>query len=118
MTWSARKKKCKVFLKWYIEHSLPLFTQGGVTTLPVMTSQLQDAYYQDNALLKQIVENVVPYTVSAVWPCTEIYPAFAQIEGEGLVGMAMQEVLTGNRDYEKIAETYNEKIAAAIADAQ
>lgn len=115
---SKYPEACKVFLKWYIEHSLPLFTQGGVTTLPVMTSQLQDAYYQDNALLKQIVENVVPYTVSAVWPCTEIYPAFAQIEGEGLVGMAMQEVLTGNRDYEKIAETYNEKIAAAIADAQ
>ena len=115
---SKYPEACKVFLKWYIEHSLPLFTQGGVTTLPVMKSQLQDPYYQDNALLKQIVENVVPYTVSAVWPCTEIYPAFAQIEGEGIVGMATQEVLTGNRDYEQIAQKYNEKIAAAIADAQ
>lgn len=115
---SKYPEACKVFLKWYIEHSLPLFTQGGVTTLPIMSSQLQDSFYQDNALLKQVAEQVIPTTVPAVWPCTEIYPAYAQIEGEGLVGLALQEVLTGNRDYEKIAETYNEKIAAAIADAQ
>ena len=115
---SKYPEACKVFLKWYIEHSLPLFTQGGVTTLPIMDSQLQDPFYQDNALLKQVVENVIPTTVPAVWPCAEIYPAYAQIEGEGLVGMAMQEVLTGNRDYEQIAQKYNEKIAAAIADAQ
>lgn len=115
---SKYPEACKVFLKWYIEHSLPLFTQGGVTTLPIMSSQLQDSFYQDNALLKQVAEQVIPTTVPAVWPCAEIYPAYAQIEGEGLVGLALQEVLTGNRDYEKIAETYNEKIAAAIADAQ
>ena len=115
---SKYPEACKVFLKWYIEHSLPLFTQGGVTTLPIMDSQLQDPFYQDNALLKQVVENVIPTTVPAVWPCAEIYPAYAQITGEGLVGLALQEVLTGNRDYEQIAQKYNEKIAAAIADAQ
>lgn len=115
---SKYPEACKVFLKWYIEHSLPLFTEGGVTTLPIMDSQLQDAYYQENALLKQVVENVVPTTVPAVWPCEEIYPAYAQIEGEGLVGLATQEVLTGNRDYEQIVEKYNEKIAAAIQDTQ
>lgn len=115
---SRYPEACKVFLKWYIEHSLPLFTQGGVTTLPIMDSQLKDPYYQENALLKQIVENVIPTTVPASWPCAEIYPAYAQIEGEGLVGLAMQEVLTGNRDYEQIAQKYNEKIEVAIADAQ
>ena len=57
---SKYPEACKVFLKWYIEHSLPLFTQGGVTTLPIMDSQLQDPFYQDNALLKQVVENVIP----------------------------------------------------------
>lgn len=111
-------EQCKTFIKWYVEHSLPLFTEGGVTTFPVLKSQLADAYYSDNPFLKQVIDNVLPTAATASWPYEGIPASYGQVEGEGYVGLACQEVLAGGRDYEAIANKYNEQIAAAIAEAE
>lgn len=111
-------EETKVFIKWWIENNLSLYTEGGALTYPVRKSFLQDEYYLNDPLAKEIIEKVFPYSATPVWPTNNLYPAFSQIDGENYVGKALQEVLTGNDDLQGIVDKYNAMIVTAIEDAQ
>lgn len=111
-------EEAKIFIKWWIENNLSLFTEGKGETFPARLSFMQDKYYTDDILSKETVENVFPYSVAPVWPTPNIFPSFSQIDGENYVGKAIQEVLTGNDDFQTIVDNTNQMIKDAIAEAE
>lgn len=103
------------FIKWYIENSRDLFTKGHAG-FSASSAVNDDPFFRENPVYSQILDNVLPYSTVPTWPTPNLYPAFSQIEGELYAGMALAEVLSGGRDFEAIANKYNDMIAQAITD--
>lgn len=111
-------EECKVFIKWWIEHMNPLFTTGGINGYPSVKSMLSDEYYQSKEYIKSCVDNAVPCGTVPVWPNANLYEAWSVIEGENYLGMALQEVVTGNTDNKAIEEKIGTLIQQAFEDAE
>jgi multiple sugar transport system substrate-binding protein len=101
-TQSDHPEEGKAFIKWWSENNLPLWTEGHAGPFPARLSYTKDPYFSDQWLSREIAEKVMSTSVSPVWPAEVLYPEFAQIEGENYVGMTLQEIYAGNRDYEGI----------------
>lgn len=110
-------EESKIFVKWWIEHMLPLFTEGGVNGYPANKEMLQDEFFAREPYIAEAVNNAVPYGVPPVWPAKNLYTAWSVIEGENYLGMALQEILTGNTDHAAIMEKYQNMIQQAFDDA-
>ena len=111
-------EECKVFIKWWIEHMNPLFTTGGINGYPSVKSMLSDEYYQSKEYIKSCVDNAVPCGTVPVWPNANLYEAWSVIEGENYLGMALQEVVTGNTDNAAIEDKIETLIQQAFEDAE
>ncbi len=110
-------EECKIFIKWWIENGLSLFTDGKAEVFPARQSFMDDPYY-DDIISQECAEYINPNGTSAVWPMENLFTAFAQIDGENYIGKPLQEVLTGKTDYQAIADKYNEMIKNAIAESE
>lgn len=115
---SKHPEECKVFVKWWVEHMLPLFTDGGVNGYPSVASMMSDDYFQSEPYIKSCVENAVPYGTTPVWPNPNLYDAWSVIEGENYLGMALQDVVTGKTDNDAIEEKIGNLIDQAFEDAE
>lgn len=104
----------KKFIKWWMENNLPLWTEGKASSLPARLSFMKDPYFAQNKFSKEFIEKIIPTVVSPVWPAKSIYTQFSQIEGENYLGKALQEITTGNTDYEGIAKKTDELIVNAL----
>ena len=107
---------CRSFIKFWIENELPLWTEGGCSQVPSVSSNSSNEYFQNIWYQKQFAELIIPNSVPTCYPAPAAYPAFSQIEGEDYYGKALQAVITGNRDYAAIAQTAHDQIAKALAD--
>ena len=96
----------------------PLFTTGGINGYPSVKSMLSDEYYQSKEYIKSCVDNAVPCGTVPVWPNANLYEAWSVIEGENYLGMALQEVVTGNTDNEAIEDKIGTLIQQAFEDAE
>lgn len=105
----------KTFIKWWVENNTEVFTVGKAN----FSANLEvnnDPFFSEDPIFSQVLNNVLPYSTAPTWPTPYLYEAFSQIDGELYVGHALGEILTGGRDYQAIADKYNQKIADAIAD--
>lgn len=107
-------EECKEFIKWYMDNYLTVYTEGYRGSFPTRKSWRKDPFFSKIHLLKEQNEKLVPHVVTPVWPAPSLYAAYPQIEGEIYPGIALQEILTGRTDYEKIAEEINEKLKNAL----
>lgn len=108
-------EESKTFIKWWVENNVDLFTIGRAHFSA--SSQVNDnKIFSENPLSSQIVDKILPFSTVPTWPTPYLYEAFSQVDGEQYPGRALGEILTGNRDYEGIADKYNDLIAKAIAD--
>ena len=57
-------------------------------------------FFKSNVLDRALTEKIAPTFVHATYPVLNFYPAFGQINGERYLGLALQEVLTGRRDFD------------------
>lgn len=86
------------------------------SVLPARADLQTDKFFSDTWYTKEFSEKVVPVAVPQSWPAPALFPAFSQIEGEDYPGKALQAVITGDTDYEKIQKETNDLIATAIED--
>ena len=111
-------EEAKVFIKWWIENMLPLFTDGGVNGYPANKGLLEDKFFNEMPYIAEAINNAVPYGTSPVWPSANLYTAWSVIEGENYLGMALQEIVTGNKDHTAIQKKYQGLIEQAFKDAE
>jgi multiple sugar transport system substrate-binding protein len=95
---------CYIFIKWWLENLLPLYTQGGVTALPARSSFRQNSFFQTNWQKKQINDLVLPGIVAPTYPADTIYVPWAIIEGENLPMTALVKSLAPNPDFRTIQQ--------------
>lgn len=108
-------EQAKQFVKWWIENNLPIWTEGKNSPFPIRLSYQNNDYFKNNWILQEAGSKVMPTAVSPVWPASEIFVEFAQIEGENYPGLAAQEALvSGTPDFQKIANDINEMCKAAF----
>lgn len=109
-------EESKVFVKWWMEHMLPLYSEGGINGYPANKSMLEDPFFKEKPYIAEAIENAVPYGTPPVWPAKNLYPAWSIIEGENYLGIALQEVLIGNKNNASIMEKYQGLIQQAFDD--
>lgn len=109
-------EESKQFIKWYMENYVTIYKDGGRASFPTRKSWRADSFFAQIPLLKEQNEKLVPNIVTPVWPVPSLYEAYPQMEGEIYPGIALQAILTGRTDYEKLAEEINEKIRKAIGE--
>lgn len=109
-------EEAKVFIKWWVENMLTLFTNGGINGYPTVNKMLQEEFFGKEPYIAEAIKNAVPYGTVPVWPADNLYTAFSIIEGEDYLGMAIQEVLTGNKDIDSILEKYQRYIDQAFQE--
>ena len=97
MIYSATKhpEEAKTFLKWWIENNKPLWTEGHTGQLPVRISVAQDPYFQEDPILKQVLDEYVPIGKPTGTHYPAAFPELNEIEGEGVLHTLSQEVLLG-----------------------
>lgn len=112
-------EEAKTFIKWWVENNLPLFTESGWAKLSPRSSQNADAAeaWKNDWCLSNIIALKLPETArSSIWPATSIYPAIFDIEGNNLIGEALQGVLLGEDDIEGLLAEADELVKEAIAN--
>lgn len=115
---SKHPEECKVFIKWWVENMNTLFTEGGINGFPAVSSMLEGSFYTEKPYIKTCIDNAVPGGTVPVWPYPNLYEAWSVIEGENYLGMALQEVVTGNTDNSAIQKDIGEMINQAFEDAE
>jgi len=107
-------EETRAWLKWWSENTLDLFTRGANTSLPIRTSHQQNSLITSDRLRSEAIACVQVGCVSNAYPVPGLYLEFAQIEGEGIPGEALREVMEGATNYAEIAEKYNKKLEAVF----
>lgn len=102
------------FIKWWMENNLPLWSEGKAGPFPARLSYLSNPYFTEDWVKNEISEKVIKVGAPLVWPSPNLYPEFAQFEGEDYPGLALQRVLSGDTDFEAIVKDVNEKILKAF----
>jgi multiple sugar transport system substrate-binding protein len=107
-------EEARIFLEWWVLNCQPLYFEGGLNSMPARLSTLDNAFYADRKIAQEIKNVVLTNSTTPVYPAPFLYLAFNQIEGEEMPGNAIQEVLTGKTDYERIALDLQKNIQRAF----
>ncbi|GHT92941.1 sugar ABC transporter substrate-binding protein [Spirochaetia bacterium] len=107
-------EETKAWLKWWTENNILMWTEGGCSNLPMRKSYQQTAAIQNDRFLKETVDAIAYGCVTNTYKVPYMYLEFGQIEGEGIPGNALREVMAGATNYAEIAKKYEDAMVAAI----
>lgn len=99
------------FLEWWSQNTKILFTEGRNTSMPARNSFLSDPEIASDWTRLGTIECAKVGCVTNAYPAPSLYPEFSEIEGQGLAGNAIRDIMAGEEDVMSIAEKYNEQIA-------
>jgi ABC-type glycerol-3-phosphate transport system substrate-binding protein len=112
-------EEAKQFIKWWVENDLAMYTDSGWAKLSPRASQnaaSAEAWKNDWCLTNILALDLPSTARSSVWPAASIYPAIFDVEGNNLIGDALQAVLLGESDIPGLLEEADMKVAEAIAN--
>ncbi|WP_240689425.1 sugar ABC transporter substrate-binding protein [Ammoniphilus sp. YIM 78166] len=92
---SKHPEEAKVFMKWWSENNLPLWSEGHSNQLSARVSFSKDAFFQNNPDTKQVYDQWVPVGKTLAARSEGAFPALNEIEGEGVMQTMMQELIMG-----------------------
>ncbi len=84
----------RYFLKWWMENHKELLIGTGNGNLPTNLSFYEDPFYQDSQFKMDTYEYTILQGQTMSAPVS-LYPQFAQLEGERIFSVAVQEILSG-----------------------
>lgn len=86
--------EAEVFLQWWSQHELPLWTEGHTRQIPARTSFFAPAIAGDERY-QFIVDNYIPVARTTASNFEGIFPALSEIEGEGVMQTLTQQLFQG-----------------------
>lgn len=87
-------EEAEVFLKWWSQNQLPLWTEGNTSQLPARQSFVEEAI-GGNENYRYIVENYLPLGKTTGYRAEGIFPELSEIEGEGVMQTMIQQLWQG-----------------------
>jgi multiple sugar transport system substrate-binding protein len=101
-------EETKAWLKWWSENNIIMWTEGACSNLPIRKSYQQNPAIQGDRFLKETVDSIAFGCVTNTYPVPYMYLEFGQIEGEGIPGDALREVMGGAANYAELAKKYQD----------
>jgi multiple sugar transport system substrate-binding protein len=116
VVYSATKhpNETKEFLLWWVQNNKPLWTQGGCSPIPILSSFYKDPFF-DNPVMNTIQKQYVPVAKSANAQANSVFPALNPMDGDGTLVTLGQNLLTKKNFQTSVqtAETGLQKIMAS-----
>jgi multiple sugar transport system substrate-binding protein len=103
----------RTWVKYWLDNNIIFWHEGGLFGLPARTSFMNDEFFETR-YHQEIINKALPNSVVPTFPAESIFTGYPQVEGEGYPSIALQEVLTGNTDFESIAQEVNELIEQVL----
>ncbi|MEZ5666315.1 MAG: extracellular solute-binding protein [Alphaproteobacteria bacterium] len=102
----------KAFVRWFIQPGRlePLYAAAPGQHWPIFTSEFDTPRVQQNRLLSEMLQKVIPYTTDFAYPGTGI-PEMGIIDGEKLFAAPVNEVVVGSKSPEQAIDDAHEKMA-------
>jgi multiple sugar transport system substrate-binding protein len=107
-------EETKAWLKWWTENNYILWSEGGISNLPMRKSYQQNLASQGDRFIKETVDAVSYGCMTNAYKVPYMYLEFAQIEGEGIPGNALREVMAGATNYTEIAQKWQDTMMAVF----
>ena len=104
----------KEFMKWWLGNQEPLWTDGHCTRLPVRTSLMKNAYFQNDSILKEIVDEWVPIGRGLGTHSTGLFPFLNTLDGFGPMQTLARDLLNG-KDVEQSLHLAEARIKSLMA---
>lgn len=106
--------EAKMFIRWWLENSDTLWTEGGMGAFPALrTKYTLDVFTQDK-FKAALIEKVLPVSVPLNYPSENAFPAMNSIQGELLTSQACSMVLGTDKPVEDIMNEINEKVITIL----
>jgi len=100
-----------VFLRWWSENQLPLWTEGQSGQLPTRASLASDPYFTESPHRSYVIENYVPIGKTTATFAEGTFPLLNEVEGEGVMQTLVQELWQGG-DVASILDTAEARLAS------
>jgi multiple sugar transport system substrate-binding protein len=107
-------EETRAYLKWWTENNYILWSEGGISNLPMRKSYQQNLASQGDRFIKETVDAVSYGCMTNAYKVPYMYLEFAQIEGEGIPGNALREVMAGATDYAAVAQKWQDVMMAVF----
>ena len=105
--------EARAFINWWAQNTLDLYVQGNAGPMPVRASAFQHPFFHESWIRTDFYEIGISTGVPVIWPVRGLYPAFMQIDGEGIPGHALNGILAGE-DIETVVGRQNHLLAEAL----
>lgn len=99
------------FLIYWTQNIKPVYSEGNVVAMPARISLQNDPDIARDWVFQETAAAMAYGCVTNAYPAPNLYPEFAQIEGEDIAGSALTEVMAGGTDLVGIARKYDQRIA-------
>lgn len=111
---SQHQEEAKTFIKWWSDNSISLWSEGNMGAFPARTSLMEDEFFQNDRLRKEIVDKVMPTVTVINYPVGAARAEMDIFDGEYFYRDALQSALTTDRDAADILSELNERYQKAI----
>jgi hypothetical protein len=91
-----------------------MWTEGSCANLPIRKSYQQNPAVQGDRFMKEAADAVSYGCVTNTYKVPYMYLEFGQIEGEGIPGDALREVMGGATNYADLAQKYQDAMMAVL----
>lgn len=110
-------EQAKQFVRWFVQPGRlePLYAAAPGQHWPIFKSEFDTPRVQNNRLLKEMLDNVIPYTTDFAYPGTGI-PEMGIIDGEKLFAVPVNEVVVGSKTAEQAVDDAHAKMAEIFED--
>ena len=100
--YSPHVEAAKTFVRWFItpDRMDPIYRAVPGQHWPIFKSTISSKRVQDDRLLREMLQNVVPYTTDFAYPGTGI-PQMGAIDGEKMFAAPVNEVVVGKKTPER-----------------
>jgi len=113
---SPRKDAAKTFIRWFVQPGRlePLYEAAPGQHWPILKSDFDTPRVQNNRLLKEALQNVVPYATDFAYPGLG-RPEMGIIDGEKLFAAPVNEVVVGAKSPEQAVADAHKAMARVFA---
>ncbi len=109
---TGHDEEIKAFIKYFVENSLDLVKLTAVH--PVTKTFSADPHFSENRLSKEMIEKIGPVVRTNSYPAENLLPGHGIADTNQIYQFMLQELNTGNNDFESLGEEANEIVIEAF----
>lgn len=111
---SKHQEEAKIFMKWWSDNSLVLWSEGNMGAFPARVSLMENDFFKNDRLRNEVAEKIMPTVTVINYPVGSARAEMDIFDGEYFFRDALQGVLASDQEPEEILKELNERYQKAI----